>query len=309
MGELNQDFQPSYPEVRELVPAHWHEQSLTTNGIRQHFYRTGGTKPAVLLLHGFSENGLCWLRVARALEADYDAILLDARCHGRSSGPEGTYGQDVLTQDTLAFLEALNLQHLSLLGYSTGALTACQVAATVPERIWATILLDPPLPASAPSARPPVHNQDGEPWPGFTAWQRAWFAWHRALREQSSTERVMTSQPFLPPGTNALTWPVEDLVTHLEAQAQLNLDLFQFVPPLPQPLAWRETSERVSGPLLLIASQIYPPELAQQIVAKWPRGQLLQFANRGHFLHHEMQGEEFAGLVNRIQEFLATAEM
>lgn len=305
MAEHTQDFQPHYPEVRELVPAHWHEQSLTANGIRQHYYRTGGTKPAVLLLHGFSENGLCWLRVARALETNYDVILLDTRCHGLSGGPEGGYGQEVITQDTLAFLEALNLQHLHLFGYSNGALTACQVAATAPGRIGATILLDPPLPAS--SVRPPAQNREGEPWPGFTAWQQAWFAWHRGLREQSSTERVTTSQPFLPPGTNALNWPVEDLVTHLEAQAQLNLELFQFVPPMPQPTAWREIGERISGPMLLIASNAYPPELAQQIVMNWPQGQLLRFTNHGHFLHHEMQGEEFTGLIKSIQEFLAAA--
>lgn len=308
MADPTKNLQPHYPEVRELVPAHWHEQFITANGIRQHYYRTGGTKPAVLLLHGFSENGLCWLRVAQALEADYDVILLDTRCHGLSGGPEGGYGQDVITQDTLAFLEALNLQSLYLLGYSNGALTACQVAATVPGRIRATILLDPPLPASALSVRPPVQSRDGEPWPGFTAWQQAWFAWHRGLREQSSTERVATSQSFLPPGTNALNWPVEDLVTHLEAQAQLNLDLFQFIPPMPQPIAWRETSEQVSNSMLLIASNVYTPELAQQIVTNWPHGQLLLFADHGHFLHHEMQGEEFAGLITRIQEFLATAQ-
>lgn len=306
MAEQNQVGQNTrqYPEVAELIPAHWSEEYVTANGIRQHYYRTCGTKPALLLLHGFSENGLCWLRVARALEDEYDVILLDARCHGLSGGPEGGYSQELITRDTLAFIDALKLQQPHVFGYSNGALTACQVAAAGSGLIGRTILLDPPLPAT--SAQPVPQNRDGEePWPGFTAWQNAWFAWHRALRSQSSTERVATSQQFLPPGTKAINWPVEDLVTNLEAQAQLNLDLFQFVPPMPQPTAWRETARQVSSPMLLISSNLYTPELAQQMVASWQQGQHLSFATHGHFLYHEMHGEEFANFIRKVKEFLA----
>ena len=58
---------------------------MIANGIRLHYYRTGdGTKPAVVLCHGFSDSGLCWTPVARQLEADYDVIMLDARGHGLS---------------------------------------------------------------------------------------------------------------------------------------------------------------------------------------------------------------------------------
>jgi hypothetical protein len=106
----------------------------------------------------------------------------------------------VLTQDTLAFLEALNLQHLSLLEYSNGVLTAGNGPA---RSAFACLCIV--CPTSCPQ-------------PGWGV-----LAWHRALREQSSTERVMTSLPFLPPGTSALTWPVEDLVTHLEARCLFSL--------------------------------------------------------------------------------------
>ena len=47
---------------------------------------TGGDKPPLLLLHGFNEYGLTWLRVAKELEQDYDIIMVDARGHGRSEG-------------------------------------------------------------------------------------------------------------------------------------------------------------------------------------------------------------------------------
>jgi N-formylmaleamate deformylase len=74
-----------------IVPSHWLEETVMANGIRQHFYRTGGEKPSLILLHGFSENGLCWSRVAKAQKDDYDIVMLDARGHGLSSGPETGY--------------------------------------------------------------------------------------------------------------------------------------------------------------------------------------------------------------------------
>jgi pimeloyl-ACP methyl ester carboxylesterase len=56
------------------IPTHWREEAVIANGIRQHYYRTGGEKPILILLHDFSENGLCWSRVAKALENDYDIL-------------------------------------------------------------------------------------------------------------------------------------------------------------------------------------------------------------------------------------------
>ncbi|MEO8957146.1 MAG: alpha/beta fold hydrolase [Ktedonobacteraceae bacterium] len=71
----------TYRPIEELVPAHWNEGDVVANGIRQHYYRTGGEKPPLLLLHGFNEYGLTWLRTAKELAGDYDIIMLDARGH------------------------------------------------------------------------------------------------------------------------------------------------------------------------------------------------------------------------------------
>ena len=79
----------------------WQSGEVTANGLRLHFTRTGGDKPPLVLAHGFSDDGLCWTPVARALEAEYDVIMVDARGHGGSEAP--AQGYDPATQaDDLA---------------------------------------------------------------------------------------------------------------------------------------------------------------------------------------------------------------
>ena len=77
----------------------WQSGDIGVNGLRLHFTRTGGDKPQVVLVHGFSDDGLCWTPVAKALEGDFDVIMVDARGHGRSEGPEQGYGQEDMAGD------------------------------------------------------------------------------------------------------------------------------------------------------------------------------------------------------------------
>ena len=50
----------------------WTDEQVPANGISVHYLRTGGARPPVVLLHGLTDNGACWTRLARDLEADYD---------------------------------------------------------------------------------------------------------------------------------------------------------------------------------------------------------------------------------------------
>ena len=99
--------------------AQWSGSDASVNGIRLHYYRTGGDKPQIVLLHGFSENGLCWSRTARALEQNYDVIMVDARGHGLSAGPATGYSQELLTQDIVALIQELRLERPGLWGTQT----------------------------------------------------------------------------------------------------------------------------------------------------------------------------------------------
>lgn len=122
----------------------WHAAYIEANGLRLYYTRTGGDKPPVVLAHGFSDDGLCWTPVAEELAADYDVIMVDARGHGRSDGPEEGYGSAEQAADLVGVITALGLQRPAILGHSMGAATTLVLAGTYPTLPGAILLEDPP---------------------------------------------------------------------------------------------------------------------------------------------------------------------
>ena len=106
----------------------WQDGFVEANGLKIHYYRTGGDKPQVALNHGIMDDGLCWTEIAKALEDDYDVIMLDARGHGMSDAGQGDYSSDARAADLLAVIEALGLEKPVIGGHSMGADTSLHAA-------------------------------------------------------------------------------------------------------------------------------------------------------------------------------------
>ena len=136
-------------------PAGWTDGYVLANGIRIHYWRTGGDKPVMLMAHGSSDNGLCWTALAKELEDDYDIILPDARGHGLSDPPSKTDPADVQTEDLAGLIRALKLEKPIVMGHSMGSSSVAWFAARYPDIPRAVILEDPrltPRPAGDPRA-------------------------------------------------------------------------------------------------------------------------------------------------------------
>ena len=124
----------------------WKDGYVTANGIKIHYYRTGGDKPQVVLNHGVMDDGLCWTRVAKELEHDYDVIMFDARGHGYSDSGEGDYEAGSRVRDLAEAIEVLGLKKPVVGGHSLGADVSFRLAASYPEIPRAIFLEDPPIP-------------------------------------------------------------------------------------------------------------------------------------------------------------------
>jgi N-formylmaleamate deformylase len=131
--------------LMETSTTNWHDDYVTANGIKIHYYRTGGDKPKVVFNHGVTDDGLCWTHVAKALEAQYDVIMLDARGHGRSGSGHGDYSPEARAADLAGLIQALKLERPVVGGHSLGADTTAHLAAHYPELTRGIFLEDPPI--------------------------------------------------------------------------------------------------------------------------------------------------------------------
>jgi len=136
------------------APAGWTDGYVMANGIRIHYWRTGGDKPVLIMAHGSSDNGLCWTNLAKELVDDYDIILPDARGHGLSDPPRRSDSADAQAEDIAGLIRALKLKKPILMGHSMGSSSVAWFAAMYPDIPGAVILEDPRLiPRPAGSSR------------------------------------------------------------------------------------------------------------------------------------------------------------
>jgi len=125
--------------------AGWTDGYVMANGIRIHYWRTGGDKPVLLMAHGSSDDGLCWTNLAKELEGNYDIILPDARGHGLSDPPRKSDSADAQAEDLAGLIRALKLKKPILMGHSMGSSSVAWFAAKYPDIPGAVILEDPRL--------------------------------------------------------------------------------------------------------------------------------------------------------------------
>jgi N-formylmaleamate deformylase len=135
-------------------PSNWKDGYILTNGIRMHYWRTGGAgKVPLVLAHGSSDDGLCWTNLAKELESSFDIVMIDARGHGLSDPPKPGDAVDVQADDLAGLIRELNLDRPIVMRHSMGSFAAAAFAAKYPDVPRAVVLEDPNLanrPATAP---------------------------------------------------------------------------------------------------------------------------------------------------------------
>lgn len=221
----------------------WSSADVEVDGARLHYHRTGGRGPAVVMLHGHSDAGLCMSRIAREVEGEYDIVMPDARGHGLSERAHGHRDNDTLATDAAGLMRALGLGKAALIGHSMGAATAAGVAGTEPELVACLILEDPPW-------------RDGD----MTGRRGDFESVRRA--QALPADQVLDFARSLHP-----TWEEIDLVPRAEALRRYDLSLLEGSRPTPRP--WREVVAAIRCPTLLITGDsdlgaIVTPEVAAE---------------------------------------------
>ncbi|MBN1123625.1 MAG: alpha/beta hydrolase [Sedimentisphaerales bacterium] len=134
------------PTVKPLPYRYWESNSIQSNGIRLHYWRTDHRgKPVMIMAHGITDYGLNWATFASRFENDFDIIMYDARGHGFSEKPNGPYTLEAHMQDLVGLIGALAITKPILVGHSMGGSVVALTAATYPDLPAAILLEDPPM--------------------------------------------------------------------------------------------------------------------------------------------------------------------
>jgi pimeloyl-ACP methyl ester carboxylesterase len=99
-------------------------------GLRLHVREWGATDgPPILLIHGWSQNHLCWARQYNSSLADeFRLVAFDLRGHGMSETPlerELYTDEQLWADDIAAIIDTLALDRPVLVGWSYGAFVIC----------------------------------------------------------------------------------------------------------------------------------------------------------------------------------------
>jgi pimeloyl-ACP methyl ester carboxylesterase len=268
----------------------WIAGDVLTNGVKIHYTRTGGEKPPLVLLHGFSDNGLCWTRLAKDLESTYDIIMPDARGHGLSDGPGEHFSSSDRFADVAGLISELHLGKPALLGHSMGAMMAASVAADYPDLVSCVILEDP-------AWRDPSSEDE-------KASFKDRFGWIYRLKGLSRDELIEDGRKGNP------TWVDEELGPWADSKIQLNLDLLK-IETIGRGPSWRSVAERITCPALLITADtklgaIVPPAEAQDAVTLMKNGRLVHIEGAGHNIRREQYEQFKDAVVSFLQEVYLT---
>ncbi|MDB4975861.1 MAG: putative hydrolase [Myxococcaceae bacterium] len=79
-----------------------------------------GSGPPLVLLHGLCDSHRTWLATAPLLARTRRVLMLDLAGHGESSRPDASYTLDWHARQVGAWLAALGLEQVDLLGHSYG---------------------------------------------------------------------------------------------------------------------------------------------------------------------------------------------
>jgi len=256
---------------------------ISVNGLKIHYSRTGGDKPAMVLLHGITDSGQCWPRLVQHLGDTFDMVMVDARGHGLSDAPDSGYGFQEQAADVVGVVESLKLDRPILVGHSMGAMTAIQAAATSPGLMRALILEDPPFQASEQ-----ISIEDSKTW--YEESQK------RINKEMGQTIAELIAERR----DQSPNWSQDDLIPWAESKRLVSPNIADIAFSLNLP--WRLLLGRITCPILLLtadpsAGAIVTSALADEAASLWIDGQIVYIQDAGHNIRRD-QFEKYLAIVS-----------
>jgi 3-oxoadipate enol-lactonase len=109
---------------------------IQANGIQLYYELAGPAEaPVVMLSNSLGTRLEMWDPQMQALAERYRVLRYDSRGHGRSDAPDGPYTIDMLADDAIGLLDALDIERAHFCGLSKGGMVGQMLGARHGDRL------------------------------------------------------------------------------------------------------------------------------------------------------------------------------
>jgi pimeloyl-ACP methyl ester carboxylesterase len=248
-----------------VSPQHFSE----VDGLRLQFRLRGEGKP-LLMLHGWGQSSLSFVRAASLLEQRFRILTPDLPGFGFSEAPREAWGSSDYARVMAELIKTVGFESVDVLGHSRGGTIALALATAYPELVKRLVIV------ASPIVRLP-------PEPG-------------ARRASLRYSLLRGAAKLMPPlRERMLEW----------GQNRFGSADYKAAGPLRPTMVrvvnedWRPALPAIQPPVLLIwgsEDTEVPPRVAQEAMELLPHGELVTLGGAGHFPFLD-QPEAFAEAV------------
>lgn len=279
---------------------------FTSLRTRLHYLDWGNpSAPTLILVHGGFDHARSWDWTARALAKDYHVIAPDLRGHGDSGwSSDGSYMMANYVYDLAQLVEMLDRAPVTIVGHSLGGAISLRYAGLYPEKVAKIVAIEG-MGLSPDRIREKAQQPTVDNWLDYIDTRRrgarripkhyptieAAVARMRERNDQLSVEQALhlTMHGVNRNEDGSYSWKFDPYLHAAAPQAGSDADLPDF---------WR----RITAPTLLclgLDSWASNP-VADGRAAHFSNARLVEFADAGHWLHHD----QFDRFLTELRAFL-----
>ena len=256
----------------------------TPEGVRLRVCDRGSGRSAFVLVHGWKQSHRLWDPVIARLARRHRVVAFDLRGMGESDKPNSDYSFEELAGDLGYLLERLDLEDVTLVGWSMGCSVSLQLLDNGAPRVARLVLVNGPLRLTRATDFP--HGLTEEELAGYVEdVERHWPLRERQFLADSLLEAEPEHVDWLV--SVALQTPLDVAVRLVRAQAQLDQ---------------RSVVERLPVPVLAAWSRndpYWPVALAEWIAERAPDGRCVLFDRSAHCTPFE-EPDRFCETIERF---------
>jgi pimeloyl-ACP methyl ester carboxylesterase len=252
------------------------DRTISLNGLRFHYLDWGnaGAQPLVAV-HGFTSHAHSWDNFARAMRDKYHVVALDQRGHGLTEWA-ADYHALRRVEDLAAFIDALQLRDVVLVGLSMGGRCVYQYTARNPSNVSKLVIVDiAPEGAAAGTAR---INQGVQAQDVFDSPEEAFQVARQANPRPSDEDlRARTEHGLMQRDDGKWTFRYDAALRRTPGARRM-------ATPEEIEADWQSLGN-IKCPTLLVrgeSSDVLSPELAQRMVSSIPGCTFAEVPDSGH---------------------------